>query len=84
MAELECLEFSPSHIPPEPPFAGIQCWCQASVDLACISYEPLLFGWDLCLGEGYSPKVTSFAVQCVWLLQESVSFIVVIEKLKKN
>lgn len=44
---------------------AFRAWCQASVDLACLSYEPLLFDWVLCFREGYSSQVTSFAAQCV-------------------
>lgn len=58
---------------------AFRAWCQASVDLACVSYEPLLFGWVLCFREGYSSQVTSFAAQCVVVRRESVSFVVVIE-----
>ena len=57
--------------------------CQASVDLACVSFEPLLFGWDLCLREGYSPQVTGFAEQGLWLLKATVSFVVVIKNKNK-
>lgn len=58
---------------------AFSAWCQASVDLACVSYEPLLFGWVLCFREGYSSQVTSFAAQCVVVRRESVSFMVASE-----